>query len=219
MTEKGSAAILGFFTVFVVISSLVAVYLFEAGYSASVRAMERRIATDAVRAMLKSVEKELNQTLKTSIEAAMYETGRVGGEKESVIRITREYLNQRISAGWDYHNFDIEVPLSDENNLTLTWLPDGSLEAIGYLSSTVMHISGVKGFGCKLSAGVVPRYGRMLHLATRAYNEAAAQENLQDFQNELQEKYACELFTFIIENDAGMIRVTVRDDYAGEALA
>jgi len=220
MDSRGSAALLAFFTIFVIISSLVAVYLFERGYGTKLGAIEMRIASDATRAVLKSVETELNQTLKTSVEAAMYRLGRAGREKGEITVAARESFNTRIRAGWSYHNFQsISVPLSDENTLHFEWLPDGSLQATGYLDVVVTHLTGVKGFGAELSSGVVPRYGRMWYLANRAYEEATGGKNPQQVEDEFNEKYSCELFTFSVESVEGSVRVTVKDDYAGRALA
>ncbi|MEM2874619.1 MAG: hypothetical protein QW567_01130 [Candidatus Hadarchaeales archaeon] len=220
MENRGSAALLAFFAIFVIVSSVAAVYMFEAGYRVTMGAMGMRTATDATRAMLRSIEWELNKTLKTSIEAAMFDIGRIGGTKEAIIRATRENLNSRIDAGWEYHNFEaIEVPRCNENSLSLTWLPDGSLQATGYLNSTVTHISGIRGFGTRLSVGAVPRYGRMYYLAHMAYEEAMRGGNAREIESRYNEKYACELFTFLVETIDGRIRVTVKDDYAGEALA
>lgn len=218
--DSGSAALLALFAIFIIVSSMAAVYTFEAGYRVRMSAVSMRSAADTTRAMLRSIEWELNRTLKTSIEAAMYGIGRAGGSKEDIIRATRDSLNYRIAAGWDYHNFrSIEVPPCDENNLLLIWLPDGSLEATGYLNSTVTHVSGTRGFGTRLSVGVVPRYGRMYRLAHMAYSDAVRGGDLREVEEEYNENYACELFTFSVENVGGRIRVTVRDDYAGEALA
>ncbi|MEM2877993.1 MAG: hypothetical protein QXG10_00340 [Candidatus Hadarchaeales archaeon] len=216
---RGSAPVLGFFSVFVIITSLAAVYIFEEGYREQLDAMERRIALETTRAMSETLERELNQALRTSVEASMYEVGRAGGDRERVLVTLREYFNQRIGAGWSYPNFDIVVPLSDENSLKLVWLPDGSLMAAGYLDAVVTHISGTRGFGVELSAGVVPRYGRMYYLANKAYEEALSYGDLEDLERRYNTEYSCELLTFYIERVGGRVRVTVKDDFAGRALA
>ena len=216
---SGSAEVLGIFAVFVIITSIAAVYMFEAEYRNHLNATQRRLALDATKATMESLKTELNTALRTSIEAAMYEVGKSGGTKNEVDARTRRYFNDRIKAGWSYYNFSINVPLSDENSLRLVWQPDGGLEATGYLSATVEHISGVKGFGAEILASAVPRYGRMYFLANKVYGQAIHADNLEALENEYNENYACERFHFSIDSIGGQVIVTVRDEHAGRALA
>ncbi len=113
------------------------------------------------------------------------------------------------------------MPPSDENSLVLVWLPDGSLRASGYLDASFMHVMGARAYGVKLDAGVVPRYGRMLHLAYLVWSQAQnmGEARIPVFENELNENYACEYLSFKLTLTDGRIRVTIHDLYAGRAIA
>lgn len=212
--ENGSAATLAIFTVFVILCSVLALHTFEAGYQRQLSMVQQRMATDTTKSVAAAVETELNYTLRTAVEAAMYEWGRLGGSKEKVVENLRAYFNQRIGAGWSYSNFeDIYVPPSDESSLHIENLPDGSLRATGYLDATFTHVTGVKAYGVKLDAGVVPRYGRMLHLAYFVRDNLVYTENLE---SELNKNYTCEYLRFELSENG---RVTVYDLYAGRAIA
>ncbi len=220
--ENGAAATLAIFTVFVILCSVLALHTFEAGYQRQLSMVQQRMATDTTRAVAAVVETELNYALKTATEAAMYEAGRDGENKDKVEELLRTYFNERIKAGWSYSNFeDIYVPLSDEDSLVLTWLPDGSLSASGYLDASFTHVMGTRAYGAKLDAGVVPRYGRMLHIAYLVYSQAQnmSGEELANFESELNEDYACEYLSFELTQTDSRVRVTVHDDYAGRAIA
>jgi hypothetical protein len=172
------------------------------------------MAVDATRAVATGVETELNDTLTSAICAAMYDSGKRGERKEQVEARLRRYFNERISLGWKYSNFrSIRVPLSDENSLLLEWSPDGSLRAYGYLNTTFEHLRGTKAFGTRLRAGVVPRYGRMYHLAYLVYEKAKTVPDLEAFERELNENYACEFLRFELGET-----VTVYELYGGRAI-
>jgi hypothetical protein len=212
--ERGAAAPLAIFVVFVILISWVAVNTFEAGYQRQLSLFHQLMAVDATRAVATGVETELNDTLTSAICAAMYDSGKEGERKEQVEARLRRYFNERISLGWKYSNFrSIQVPLSDENSLLLEWLPDGSLKAYGYLNTTFEHLRGTKAFGTKLRAGVVPRYGRMYHLAYLVYEKAKTVPDLEAFEMELNENYACEFLKFELGET-----VTVYELYGGRAI-
>lgn len=220
--ENGSAATLAIFTVFVILCSMLALNTFEAGYQRQLSMVQQRMATDTTRAVAAAVETELNDALTTAVGAGMYESGRRGENKNQVEERLRAYFNERIEAGWSYSNLEnVYMPLSDGNSLALVWLPDGSLRASGYLDASFTHLMGVKAYGVKLDAGVVPRYGRMLHLAYRVYSEAQNMDPaaLPAFQDELNGNYACEFLSFTLTPTDGRVRVTVYDLYAGRAIA
>lgn len=219
--ENGAAATLAIFTVFVILCSVLALHTFEAGYQRQLSMVQQRMATDTTRAVAAVVETELNDALKTAVEAGMYEAGRRGENKDKVEERLRTYFNQRIEAGWSYSSFeDIYVPLSDEGSLLLAWLPDGSLRASGYLDASFTHVMGARAYGAKLDAGVVPRYGRMLHLAYLVYPQAQdmSGEELADFEDDLDDNYACEFLSFSLTETLTGVRVTVHDHYAGRAI-
>jgi hypothetical protein len=208
------------FTVFVILCSVVAAYTFEAGYRREFSSLHRAMILDTTRAVASSVQTELNNALRTVIQAAMYEAGRRGQDKPQVESRIRAYINERISAGWSYSNFrSIEVPSTDADSLRLEWLPDGGLRAYGYLGAEFEHLGGVKAFGVKLDAGVVPRYGRLHHLAYMVYEQAAGVPDLEAFEAELNENYACEFLVFELGLQNGSVTLTVTDAYGGRAIA
>lgn len=218
--ENGSAATLAIFTVFVILCSMLALNTFEAGYQRQLSMVQQRMATDTTRAVAAAVETELNDALTTAVGAGMYESGRRGENKGQVEQRLRTYFNERIEAGWSYSNLEnIYMPLSDGDSLVLVWLPDGSLRASGYLDASFTHLMGVKAYGVKLDAGVVPRYGRMLHLAYRVYSEAQTAPDVEALESELNENYACEMLSFTLTQTDDHVRVTVYDLYAGRAIA
>jgi hypothetical protein len=218
--ERGAAATLAVFTVFVFLTSVVALNTFEEGYRRQLFGFNQAMAVDTTKATAASVETETNEALRTAISAAMYEAGLRGENKSGVENRLKQYFNQRISAGWSYSNFkEIQVPLSDENTLLLQWLPDGGLIAYGYLGATFEHLDGTKAFGLKLDAGVVPRYGRLYYVAHQVYQQAQTVGDVGSFEDELNENYACERLRFNLARVGGRTTVTIYDSYGGRAIA
>ncbi|MEW6222812.1 MAG: hypothetical protein AB1476_05865 [Candidatus Hadarchaeota archaeon] len=218
--EGGAAATLAVFTVFVFLTSIVALNTFEEGYQRQLSSFHQAVAIDTTKATAASVETEANEALTTAISAAMYEAGRRGETKTGVESRVRSYFNERISAGWSYSNFkEIKVPLSAENTLLLSWLPDGGLQARGYLDASLEHLSGTKAFGIKLEAGVVPRYGRLYKVAHQVYQEAQGVADPDAFEAELNDNYASEFMRFDLEQLDGKVGVTIYDEYGGRAIA
>ena len=149
----------------------------------------------------------------------MFEVGQFAGTKADVETRLRTYFNQRIAAGWSYSNFDnINVPLSDENFLRVEWLPDGGVRAYGYLDASFKHVLGARAFGVKLDAGVAPRYGRMLYLANLAYRWALQAPDIAAFQNELNENYSAERFSFYVYRESGVLKLTLNELYGGRVI-
>jgi hypothetical protein len=212
--ERGAAASLAIFMIFAILISWVALNTFETGYQRQLALFHQSMAVDTTRAVAASVQTELNDTLTSVVGTAMYESGKAGEEKTRVEARLRKYFNERISLGWEYSNFrKIRVPPSDENSLFLEWLPDGSLRAYGYLDAVFEHLRGTKAFGIRLQAGAVPRYGRLYHLAYLVYERAKTVPDLEAFEKELNENYACELLRFELGET-----VTVFEEYAGRAI-
>lgn len=217
--ESGSAELLAIFAVFVVLSGLVALNTFESGYLRQMEALQERMAVDTTRAVALAIESELNDSLRSAIAAAMFEAGRFAGSKAEVESRLRSYFNQRIAAGWAYSNFDnIYIPLSDENSLQVEWLPDGGLRAHGYLEASFTHVLGARAYGVKLDAGVSPRYGRMLHLANLAYGWAQRAADIAALEEELNENYSAEMFSFHIYWENGALKLTITELYGGRAI-
>ncbi|MDI6643153.1 MAG: hypothetical protein QMD95_03780 [Candidatus Hodarchaeaceae archaeon] len=218
--ERGAAATLAIFVVFVILCSVAALHTFEAGYRRQLNTLQQRMATDTTKAVAAAVEAELNGALKDAIAAGMYESGRRGENRDKVEERLRTYFNQRIENGWSYSNFEnIFVPVSDENSLLIEWLPDGSLRAYGYLDASFRHVMGTRAYGVKLDAGIVPRYGRMMHIAYRVYAEAQTVPDVAAFEAELNENYAAERLWFKLTPTDSRVRVTVYELYGGRVIA
>ncbi len=218
--ESGAAATLAIFTIFVILSSILALHTFEVGYQRQTSALQQRMATDTTKAVAAAVEAELDDALNTAIGAGMYESGLRGENINKVEERLRAYFNQRIELGWSYSNFEnIYVPASDENSLVVEWLPDGSLRAYGYLGAGFEHVTGTKAYGVKLDAGIVPRYTRMINVAYRVYGEAQGVADVDAFEDELNENYAAERLGFTLTEIDSRVRVTVRDRYGGRVIA
>ncbi|MFH1821018.1 MAG: hypothetical protein ABH852_01035 [Methanobacteriota archaeon] len=218
--QRGSAEMLAIFTVFVILSGVVALNTFESGYLRQMNALQQRMAVDTTKAVSSAVEAELNDSLGTAISAAMFEVGKFAGTKADVEARMRTYFNQRIAAGWSYSNFDeIYVPFSDDNSLRVEWLPDGGVRAYGYLNASFKHVMGSKAFGVKLDAGVAPRYGRMLYLANFAYSQALHASDIVAFENELNDNYFAERFSFYIYRENGVLKLTLNELYGGRVIA
>jgi hypothetical protein len=218
--ETGAATSLAIFMVFVILISVVTVRTFEEGYQRQLSLFNQSMSIDTTRAVAAAVQTELNDALVTAVQAAMYESGIRGEDKSYVENRLRQYFNQRISAGWEYSNFrEIQVSLSDENFLFTEWTPDGGLRAYGYLNATFEHLSGTKAFGIKLDAGVVPRYGRLYHLAHLVFDEAKTVSDIGAYETELNENYYSERLEFtLVPTDEGA-SVTIHDRYGGRAIA
>lgn len=224
--ENGAAATLAIFTIFVILSSILALHTFEVGYQRQTSALQQRMATDTTKAVAAAVEAELNDALNDAIGAGMYESGLRGENINKVEERLREYFNQRIELGWYYSNFvenendsTICVPLSDEDSLVVKWLPDGGLQAYGYLNASFKHVTGTRAYGVKLNAGIAPRYTRMLNVAYQIYTEAQGVPDVDAFETELNENYAAERLGFTLTETDSRVRVTVRDLYGGRVIA
>ncbi len=217
--QSGSAALLAIFAVFVILTGVVALNTFEAGYTRQMKSLQQRMAVDTTKAVASAVEKELNDSLGTAISAAMFEVGKTAGTKAEVEERLRTYFNQRIAVGWSYSNFEsIVVPLSDENSLKIEWLPDGGVRAYGYLGARFEHVMGARAYGVKLEAGVAPRYGRMLFLANLVYGLAQRAPDIEAFQAEVNENFAAERFSFYIFRENGALNLNLRELYGGRVL-
>ncbi|MEM2192087.1 MAG: hypothetical protein QXG38_00545, partial [Candidatus Hadarchaeales archaeon] len=89
----------------------------------------------------------------------------------------------------------------------------------GYLWAEFEHLSGAKAHGVYVNAGVVPRYGRLYETAYLALRMARRAENLEEFENEINENFACEMLSFRIGSGEGGPTVTVIDRYGGRVIA
>jgi hypothetical protein len=217
MDKKGAAPTLAIFIIFILICAAAALATFQAGHQRQVFTIQQLMAVDVVRATSSTIEVELNQTLQSAITAAMYEAG-VHPENRDVENRVIQFLNERIALGWSYSNENIIVPLCDENSLVLEWLPDGSMRARAYLAAEVRHISGVVANGISLRVNVTPRFERLKKVAGIAFDLAKA-SYYQNLENELNDNYACEGLTILIESQDGRAEnIIVYDTFAGKVV-
>jgi hypothetical protein len=102
--------------------------------------------------------------------------------------------------------------------LVLEWLPDGSMRARAYLAAEVRHISGVVANGISLRVNVTPRFERLKKVAGIAFDLAKA-SYYQNLENELNDNYACEGLTILIESQDGRAEnIIVYDTFAGKVV-
>ena len=220
--QRGSAATLAIFTVFVILSGVVALNTFESGYMRQLNTLQQRMSVDTTKAVAAAIETELDDSLAKAISAAIYELGKTAEKNKVVIENRfRTYFNERIAAGWAYSNFEnIYVPLSDENSLQVEWLPDGQPHAYGYLNASFKHVSGAKAYGVKLDAGVAPRYARMIFLAYHVYDQAKLLPDnaLPAFESEVNDNYAAERFSFLIWREGTNTKLTLNELFGGRVI-
>ena len=213
------------FTIFVILSGVVALNTFESGYTRQLSTLQQRMSVDTTKAVAAAIEVELDDSLAKAIAAAMYDAGKVptsdlNRDKNLVENWLRMYFNERIAAGWAYSNFEnIYVPLSDESSLRIEWLPDGGLHAYGYLNASFKHVSGAKAYGVKLDAGVAPRFGRMIKLAFAVYGMNWPSDNeLPAFEDEINDNYAAERFSFRLRWEGASKNLTLNELFGGRVV-
>ncbi|HID31366.1 MAG TPA: hypothetical protein EYP19_15385 [Desulfobacterales bacterium] len=216
--ERGGAPTFAVFAVFIIICSSVAIAYFQAARQREASTIQGLMAADVTRAAASSIRIELNEALVTAITAAMYEVGIGAGTKENVEEKVREYLNSRISCGWIYPNIKVDVPYCDENSLVFRWQPDGSVAVWGYLGAWMEHVEGPAAYGVELHAAPYPRFLRLKHVAGQVGEQVARVHDLNAFENELNDNYACEglrIELFLIDN---VVSVEVLDIYGGRSV-
>lgn len=216
--ERGSVPELAVFVVLVLVCASIAVASFQMSEHRRVSATQQLLAADAVKAALASLEEELNSTLRSAIVAAMHDVGLAGGSGEEVERLTRLYLNRRISLGWRRGNMTVEVPLADENNLVFEWRPDGGVVAKGYLAAEVRHIMGPAAHGVALEASPPPRFERLRSVALRLLPQARGAADLEGLERELNSLYSQEGLVLSLERGEDEVRVTVADVLAAASV-
>jgi hypothetical protein len=205
------------FVIFLVMTIFIVLAIgqtFRAGYQRQAEEITKRQALTTAQATLRIVESELNTALWSAVYASAYEIGMAAEDRVRVERRVVELLNDRISAGWYYSNLEtISVPPCD--NLIFRWLPDGSVEVVGYLPAFVEHAMGPRAHGIRLSVSAVPRFERLRYLANRAYELAFYAPDLGDLERELNGEFEPEGFRFTIEPGPS---VTVEDLWAAKRV-
>ena len=219
--EKG-IAVLAVFTLFVLLISAGVIYALQSGERRHVEVVIQGIATDLTRATALTVERELNDALRTAITAAMYEAGVRGESKENVEQRVRAFINERIEAGWEYASFSrISVPLTDEESLKLEWLPGGGLRAYGWLGAEFEHVMGARAFGLRLESTAHPRFLRIENVARTVAELAAGVTDpnaLVALEQQLNDNYACEGLRIELELIDGALVVRVLDLYGAKGV-
>ncbi|MCS7131706.1 MAG: hypothetical protein NZ934_03140, partial [Hadesarchaea archaeon] len=209
--ERGSVPELAVFVVFVLVCASMAAASFQAGEHRQASATQLQLAADVAKATLASIEEELNSALRSAIVAAMHDVGLAGGSRGQVERLTRLYLNQRISLGWRRGNMTVEVPPVDESNLTFEWRPDGGVVARGYLAAEVRHVMGPAAHGVTLEASPQPRFERLRSVALQLLPRARGAADLKGLEQELNSLYSPEGLAVSLERVEGEVRVSVVD--------
>lgn len=216
--RKGSAPTLAIFLMLVLVgTSLVFVHLHSVRKR---KAQEIRNMTisDTIKATNHTIQGELNDVLYTSTTTAMHRAGGAGVSKENVESYVREYLNRRISSGWNYPYVETDIPKINENLLKFHWEPDGSLIVRGYLNSEIRHVRGPSSYGTYLYSYPVPRFRRIKHVAEKTLEKirATPHSKLEDLKVELNENYRCEGLKISIEMQDGSLHISIKDEFGGK---
>lgn len=195
-----SAPTLAVFTIFVILCTSVAIVTFQSMEEREVSSIALESAADVTRATALQVEGELNLALRSSITAAMYDVGLMGGTRENVEKYIRDYMNAHIVEinASSPPNLKIDVSTCDEHLLALEWLPDGIIHAVGCLNASFEHVMGPKAFGIRLHMVTFPMFERIKHIAELA-SKAPDPTNIND-------NYACEGIRIELENDTLMVK-------------
>lgn len=195
-----SAPTLAVFTIFVILCSSVAIVTFQSMEEREVPSIVLESAADVTRATASQVESELNTALESSITAAMYDVGLMGGTRKEVENYIRDYMNVHIVEvnASSPPNLKKNVSTCDENSLILEWLPDGSIRARGFLDASFKHVMGPKAFGVRLHVVTCPRFERIKHIAELASRVPDPMK--------LNDNYACEGIRIELENDTLVVK-------------
>jgi len=197
MDKQGAATTLAVFVIFVILISVTSLTTFQASRQRKISGIQQLTAIDLTRATASTIKIELDKTLETAITAAMYEAGVLGETRQWVETHVRAYLENRIDMGWFYSNLIVAVRPDNEYSLSLKWLPDGSVQASGYLNAVVQHVLGPCVYGISLDASPPPRFERIKKVAELALQQAGdeldkLEPNLPALQDDLNKNYACE---------------------------
>ncbi len=226
MDQKGAAPTLAVFLLFVLLCSAAAFSSFQAGHQRQVSTIQQLIAVDVVRATTSTIEDELNETLRTTLGAALYDVAHMENKtgmsleqlKENVENKVRVYLNERISLGWGYSNMTVWVENCNENNLELYWCPDGSIGARGYMKAEITHVAGATANGISLDMKLAPRFERLFTVAKFANKVIENAADPEAIEQELNDNYACEYFLFDAVKVNGRNRVITWEIFGGKII-
>lgn len=154
----------------------------------------------------------------TAVTAAMYDVGGVAGTRGEVEERVRQYLDNRIFRGWSYSNLDVDVDNLEENDLVFQWQPDGSAIVRVYLDAKVEHVVGPTVYGIELKVAPYPRFERIKYVAEQVIEQAKTAENIPEFEQEVNENYACEGLRIGVSVEDSLLSVSVQDIYGGRGV-
>ena len=218
LDEKGAAPTLVVFLLFVLISTSLVINHLRTSEESSVSSIQMANASDTTRATLNSINSELEETLRKSATAAMYDVGMGGGTIEAVKEKTKEYMNNRIEKGWDYSNLDTDIPkIGDGKNSSIKFIdqPDGSLLIrLRLEDSEIEHILGPTAYGTYIQVNLFPRFKRIENIAKQISEDMKSTDNLEELEKNYNENYKYEGIKVEIEPD----NLIVRDMYAGRRV-
>ena len=218
LEEKGAAPTLIVFILFVMVSTSLVISYLQTTEESTVSSIQMATASDTTRATLNSINSELEEALRKSATAAMYDVGMGGGTITEVENKTKEYMNNRIERGWDYSNLDTDIPKIGEgtnNSIEFIEQPNGSLLIrLRLEDSKIKHILGPTAYGTYLQVNLFPRFRRIESLAEQIDDDIEDTDNLERLEEEYNENYKYEGINVEIETDS----ITVRDVYAGRRV-
>ncbi len=216
--EKGAAPTLIVFILFVMVSTTLVISYIQTTEESTVSSIQMANASDTTRATLNSINSELEEALRKSATAAMYDVGMGGGTIDEVENKTKEYMNNRIERGWDYANLDTNIPKIGEgtnNSIEFIEQPNGSLLIrLRLEDSEIKHALGPTAYGTYLQVNLFPRFRRIESLAKQIDKDLEDTDDLQSLEDNYNEKYKYEGIKVEIEPDS----IIVRDLYAGRRV-
>jgi len=218
LDEKGAAPTLVVFLLFVLISTSLVINHLRTTEQSAVSSIQMANASDTTRATLNSINSELEEALRKSATAAMYDVGMGGGTIGEVEEKTKEYMNNRIEKGWDYSNLDTNIPqIGNGGNSSIKFIekPDGSLLIrLRLEDSEIKHILGPTAYGTYIQVDLFPRFRRIESIAKQIDDDLEDTENLEKLEKSYNENYKYEGIKVEIEPD----NLIVRDMYAGRRV-
>ena len=215
--KKGAAPTLVVFILLVLVSTSLVITYLQTTEERAIDTIQMSRASDTTRNRIANINADLEDALRKSATAAMYDAGEIGEDLDFVENLTITYMNNRIREGWDYPNVNIDIREIEEEDITFHQQPDGSLMVELRMQNTkVEHIYGPTAYGTFLLVDTYPRFRRLEELAHQVSKTIEDEEpNFQDLEDNLNDQYRYEGFEFTIFADGG---VEVRDKYAGELV-
>lgn len=193
---------------------------FQTSERRGISAIQQRTAADVARGKASATDVELTKNLETAASAAMYDAGKLGETRGYVENLIIRYFNNLVSENWSDSNITVTMPSNVENDLSFEWKPNGSLVIKSYLDAKFEHVMGSTVYGLELRAKSQPPFGgarfqRQKHVAELIQDKAGKASDLDVFEREVNDNYACEGLSIDIKVD-DKISVGVTDNYAGE---